>query len=116
MFSNIDSVLNIQYGSAVNIKGEEESLLLDVFMPPKEDTMKKRPLLIFIHGGGFQNNSKTGSYSSMVCTSFAKRGYVTSTIDYRLGVEKSGIGSDGKKEKTNGVARITAKLSHWHSI
>jgi lysophospholipase L1-like esterase len=26
---------------------------------------------------------------------------VTSTIDYRLGVEKSGIGDDGKKEKTN---------------
>ena len=100
VFNNIDSVLNVQYGSAVNIKGEDESLILDVFMPPKEDTLKKRPLLIFIHGGGFQNNSKTGNYSSMVCGSFAKRGYVTATIDYRLGVEKSGM-VDGKKEKTN---------------
>ena len=101
VFIAIDSTSNVEYGKAVNIKGENETLLLDVFSPPKEDTMKKRPLLIFIHGGGFQNNSKTGSYSSMVCASFAKRGYVTASIDYRLGVEKSGMGNDGKKEKTN---------------
>lgn len=100
VFTTIDSFTNIEYGSAVNIKGENETLLLDVFSPPKDDTMKKHPLLIFIHGGGFQNNSKTGNYSSMVCGSFAKRGYVTATIDYRLGVEKSGM-VDGKKEKTN---------------
>lgn len=100
VFTSLDSFTNIEYGRAVNIKGENETLLLDVFSPPKDDTMKKRPLLIFIHGGGFQNNSKTGNYSSMVCGSFAKRGYVTATIDYRLGVEKSGM-VDGKKEKTN---------------
>lgn len=101
IFTTIDSISNIEYGKAINIKGENETLLLDVFSPPKADTMKKRPLLIFIHGGGFQNNSKTGSYSSLVCSSFAKRGYVTASIDYRLGVEKSGMGADGKKEKTN---------------
>lgn len=101
IFSSIDSFSNIKYGQAVNIKGDNEELLLDVFSPPKNDTLKYRPLLIFIHGGGFQNNSKNGSYSSMLCTKFAKRGYVTATIDYRLGVEKSGIGLDGKKEKTN---------------
>ena len=62
--------------------------------------MKYRPLVIFIHGGGFQNNSKTGSYSSIVCRGFARRGYVSATIDYRLGVEKSGFDS-GKPAKTN---------------
>lgn len=101
IFSEVDSISNIQYGQAINIKGENEKLLLDVFTPPKPDTLKYRPLVIFIHGGGFQNNSKNGSYSSILCAKFAKRGYVTATIDYRLGVEKSGIGVDGKKEKTN---------------
>jgi lysophospholipase L1-like esterase/predicted esterase len=100
IFDKIDSISNVQYGQAINIKGEDEKLLLDVFMPPKEDTFKKRPLLIFIHGGGFVNNSKTGSYSGMLCTKLAKMGYVTSSIDYRLGVEKSGFDS-GKKAKTN---------------
>lgn len=57
--------------------------------------------MIFIHGGGFQNNSKTGGYSAIVCQGFAKRGYVSATIDYRLGVEKSGTDSSGKPAKTN---------------
>lgn len=102
VFASVDSISNIQYGAATNIKGENEKLLLDVILPPKDDTLKYRPLLIFIHGGGFQNNSKNGGYSSMVCNSFAKRGYVTATIDYRLGVEKTGVDADGKKDKTNG--------------
>ena len=100
VFSSIDSLNNVQYGESINIKGSKDKLLLDVIMPPKGDSLKYRPLLIFIHGGGFQNNSKNGSYSSMVCNSFAKRGYVTSTIDYRLGVEKSGY-EEGKEAKTN---------------
>jgi len=87
VFENIDSTLNIQYGEAINIKGNNEKLLLDVFAPAN-DSMKKRPLLIFIHGGGFQNNTKTGSFSSLICTGLAKRGYVSATIDYRLGIEK----------------------------
>ena len=88
VFTTIDSITDVEYGKAVTLKGREQKLLLDIIMPPKEDSMKQRPLLIFIHGGGFKNNSKIGSYSSMVCNSFAKRGYVTATIEYRLGVGK----------------------------
>lgn len=94
IFTTIDSIRNIQYGQAVNLKGNEEKLLLDIIMPPKTDSIKKRPLLIFIHGGGFKNNSKNGSYSSMLCNSFAKRGYVTASIDYRLGVGKDNTNKD----------------------
>jgi len=100
VFSTIDSLINIQYGEAINIKGENEKLLLDVIYPNKADTLKHRPLLIFIHGGGFQSNSKNGSYNSKVCQAFAKRGYVAATIDYRLGVEKTVV-EDGKIVATN---------------
>ncbi|MEI6265535.1 MAG: carboxylesterase family protein [Sphingobacteriia bacterium] len=93
IFSQIDSVKNIQYGQAINLKGQKEDLLLDI-ISPQNDTMKKRPLLIFIHGGGFKNNSKTGAYSAMICNSFAKRGYVAATIDYRLGVDKNNANTD----------------------
>ena len=88
VFQNIDSITNVVYGSAINVKGEKQDLLLDVFSP-HDDTLKYRPLMIFIHGGGFQNNSKTGSYSSLICNGLAKRGYVTTSIDYRLGLGKS---------------------------
>ena len=87
VFQDIDSVSNIVYGNSVNIKGQNQELLLDVFLP-HSDTMIRRPLMIFIHGGGFQSNTKTGSYSSLICTGLAKRGYVTATIDYRLGLGK----------------------------
>jgi hypothetical protein len=90
IFSSIDSVTNIEYGQALNIKGNNEKLLLDMYMPTAQtDTIKKRPVLLFIHGGGFQNNSKTGGFSNMLCLSFAKRGYVTVSIDYRLGIENN---------------------------
>jgi len=101
IFSETDSVIGVEYGEATNFKGEREKLLLDIIMPPAVDAMKSRPLVIFIHGGGFQNNSRTGNYSAMLGSSFARRGYVTATIDYRLGVEKSGVDTDGKKVKTN---------------
>ena len=94
VFAEVDSAANIVYGEAFNIKGEKEKLLLDVFFPKNNDTLKYRPLLIFIHGGGFQNNSKNGSFSSMVCNDFVKRGYVTASIDYRLGIEKSKSNKD----------------------
>ena len=94
IFTFIDSLTNIQYGQAVNYNGNEEKLVLDIIRPPATDTMKYRPLLIFIHGGGFKNNSKNGAYSSLVCNSFAKRGYVTATIDYRLGVGKDNTNKD----------------------
>ena len=94
IFTSIDSLKNIQYGQALNIKGINEKLILDIVRPPLSDTMKLRPLLIFIHGGGFKNNSRSGAYSSMVCNNFAKKGYVTATIDYRLGVGSDNSNKD----------------------
>lgn len=86
VFETVDSINALEYGRAMNIKGNVESLLMDLIFP-QGDTMKKRPLVVFIHGGGFQNNSRKGSYSAIVCQGFAKRGFVTATIDYRLGIE-----------------------------
>jgi hypothetical protein len=93
VFDAVDSITAIEYGRAMNIKGSSESLLMDLVFP-QEDTMRKRPLVVFIHGGGFQNNSRKGSYSAMVCQGFAKRGYVTATIDYRLGIENQKSNDD----------------------
>lgn len=90
IFNEVDSITNIKYGSALNIKNVSEDLYLDIITPPKTDTVKKRPLLIFIHGGGFKNNSKSGNVSTLLCTHFARKGYVTATIDYRLGIENNG--------------------------
>ena len=84
VFARYDTLNNLVYGEAVNIKNVREMLRLDVFTPPATDTARQRPLLIFIHGGGFQNNDKVGAFSTMVSGSLARRGYVTSSINYRM--------------------------------
>jgi hypothetical protein len=86
VFSAIDSLKNIPYGEAKNINGDSEKLLLDIYSPAS-DTLKKRPLIVFIHGGGFVNGDKATGYPMVYTVGFAKRGYVSSSINYRLGVE-----------------------------
>lgn len=76
---------NIEYGSAINYKGELESLLLD-FYEPEGDALTKRPLVIFAHGGGFVDVTQTKNlvHIEAYCDSLARRGYVVASIDYRL--------------------------------
>lgn len=88
MFSDIDSVVNLEYGQALNIKDQIESLKLDLFMPAG-DTMKKRPVVVFIHGGGFQNGNRKIPLGQRFCLGFAQKGYVAVSISYRLGIDDS---------------------------
>lgn len=94
VFSQPDSTLNIPYGSAQNLNGKTEELLLDLYSPGQIDTATKRPLMIFIHGGGFQSNTKSGAYPNLICNGLAKRGYMVATINYRLGVPKTKTDND----------------------
>ena len=56
---------------------------------PTNDTLSKRPVIIFAFGGGFVNGSRTEKSMTKLCEAFAKRGFVTATIDYRLGMNIS---------------------------
>jgi len=91
--TEIDTIPNVQYGEAINLKNESEKLLLDIYMP-KSDVLKNRPMILFIHGGGFLNGDKSKGYQIKFCKSFAKRGYVTSSINYRLGINKTRTDAD----------------------
>lgn len=56
----------------------------DLYSPPSSDTEQLRPLVLYIHGGGFKNLTKVGSYQTRVCTTLARMGYVAASIEYRL--------------------------------
>ncbi|NBR55539.1 MAG: alpha/beta hydrolase [Chitinophagia bacterium] len=94
LFTNIDSLIDIPYGESINLKGENEKLLLNLFMPPQVDTVKKRPLVIFIHGGGFRNNNKSSSISNKLGIRLGKKGFVVASIDYRLGIAATNTNKD----------------------
>ncbi|RFC53996.1 T9SS type A sorting domain-containing protein [Brumimicrobium aurantiacum] len=85
IFSNFSITQDIQYGSNVNFDGSNQNLLLDIYSP-SGDTETERPLIIFIHGGSFVFGSKEGTGVVPLAESFAKKGYVTSSINYRLGM------------------------------
>jgi len=48
------------------------------------DTEINRPLILFMHGGSFTAGSKEELDCVDFCESFAKRGYVTASVNYRL--------------------------------
>ena len=62
----------------------EIDLLLDVYRPADPNVPPLRPGIILIHGGGFTSGSRTNATMVPLATSYASRGYVSVSIDYRL--------------------------------
>ncbi len=59
-------------------------LNMDIYQPTG-DTLSARPLIILAHGGSFISGARDqDSTVYWMCSNFAKRGYVTVSIDYRL--------------------------------
>ncbi len=82
-----DSTLNVVYGKAINFNGGIDTLKMDIYTPYCDDKahIATRPLLLVIHGGAFLAGDKGESNITSICKQFAKRGYVTASINYRLG-------------------------------
>jgi len=66
---------NVVYG-----KGAGEELTLNLARPAAEGT--KRPCVLVIHGGGWAGGNK--EMHNTLAQDFAKRGYVSATVGYRL--------------------------------
>lgn len=81
---------NVVYGSATKYDGTSQQLLMDIYQPAG-DTVKRRPLVIFAHQGGFYLGSRTDAYMVAVCTRLARLGYVAASIEYRLGFPLTGL-------------------------
>lgn len=75
---------DVTYGAATNAKGERETLRLDVYRP-RGDRTRNRRAIVSIHGGGFVSGDKAGGLDVRVAERFARLGYVTVSINYRLG-------------------------------
>jgi hypothetical protein len=80
-----DSIMDVPYGTAINFNGGLEVLRMDIYTPICDDInhVSRRPLMLWIHGGSFLGGDK--NEMTQQCKQFAKKGYVTATINYRLG-------------------------------
>lgn len=88
-------------------------LHLDVFMP-KNDTLPKHPLVMLIHGGAFYFGSKDDTSITRWCQHLASQGYVTASIDYRIGFlpTMASIGRAGYRAVQDAHAAMRFLVSH----
>lgn len=83
----IKSDLDVTYGSAYDVAGNLRQLTMDISYPT-DDTAAScgRPLMILVHGGAFMAGDKSEATLIKLREEFAKRGYVTASVNYRLGL------------------------------
>lgn len=106
IFADFDLTADIIYGNNVTWNNDGNvDLELDVY-EPTGDTEAERPLLIFIHGGTFIAGSKEGTDVKPLAEMFAKKGYVTSSMNYRLGMNNLLSGPD-ESDASEAVMRAT---------
>lgn len=80
---DVDTVGTFVYRNAVGFNGVNLSLSLRVWRPI-DASRKPKPLMVMIHGGGFIDGNINGM--EPFCRDWARRGYVTASIEYRLGM------------------------------
>lgn len=84
--SEIFDVVNktiVEYTDVYDWSSFDSGLDMDIYQPAN-DTVTSRPLLIFAHGGTYVAGNKNNPTMVSLCEAFAKRGYVTASIQYRL--------------------------------
>ena len=83
VFGNVTTASGVVYGSAVDQNGQTVTLDLDVYQPTG-DTAQGRPAIVWVHGGGFSGGTKTSPEIVEEARTFARKGYVNISINYRL--------------------------------
>ena len=93
VFDEINITTNVVYGNAPAINypyldennTSPQDLLMDIYQPVG-DILNIRPALVCAHSGAFISGSKEAEDMVAFCDSMAHMGYVTASIDYRMGM------------------------------
>ena len=82
IFTDSD-VVTVEYSDVYDWSLLDSGLDMDIYLP-QGDEQTNRPLIIFAHGGSFYVGNKNNPEMIALCQAFAKKGYVTASIQYRL--------------------------------
>jgi len=84
VFPAISVQKDLSYATNPSLGGKRRSHLYDWY-EPQQDSAPLRPLIIWMHGGGFKFGSKDMEAMRLWSAGFARRGYICAAINYRLG-------------------------------
>lgn len=80
-----DALLNILNKDLASLAVTDlQGLRLDMYQPVG-DTLKKRPVLVLLHGGAFIMGDKASRTMQELARNFAEKGYVVAAVNYRMG-------------------------------
>jgi Carboxylesterase family len=83
-------------------------LKMDIYLPTG-DTLARRPCLMMAFGGAFLIGSKEDEDVRSVCDSFARKGFVAASINYRLGLNTA-INSSAERAVWRGAQDWSAAI------
>lgn len=84
---NVKAQSKIERETFTYSKKDGHELLLDKYVDYSIPYEGKRPVMIYVHGGGFSVGSRINALQIKYCKHFAAQGFVAFSIDYRLGVK-----------------------------
>ncbi|MFF2092963.1 prolyl oligopeptidase family serine peptidase [Paenibacillus sp. NPDC058174] len=96
------------YANKSNYQGKEEALALDLYEPVQKGNTAC-PLIVFIHGGGFNSGDKRDAKA--ISEQWASRGYVVASVNYRL---RANLQSDQEGTIADALADIEDAIN-WLS-
>jgi acetyl esterase/lipase len=82
-FRQVTVQRDVEFAQVTTFLGRTQTLYMDVYQPAG-DTVRRRPLIVLAHEGGFLTGTRDDAVMTALCTRLAKLGYVTASIDYRL--------------------------------
>lgn len=108
VFKSVDVTANQSYRSADMQKAKDRDYRMDIYQP-KNDKLLNRPLVIWIHGGGFKFGNKKTRGTPLWSRTFARRGYVCIAMNYR---RSKGNPLGNFKEMLNSCYNAMEDLDH----
>ena len=83
---------------------------LDLYLPNAAKPGGKTPAIVWVHGGGWMRGDKAEANAKEICTTLANAGYVTASINYRIG---AGAWPQNLRDATNAVRFLRAKAADY---
>ncbi|CAD5218158.1 unnamed protein product [Bursaphelenchus okinawaensis] len=94
-------------------QSEADCLNMNIFVPTDEiqenKTPNGRPVMVFVHGGGYLIHSAANYGDRQICRNMCKRGVIVCVIQYRLGL--LGFLSTGTKECPGNFGLFDQKMA-----